>query len=231
MLKKTLTAFFVLCLIAAFFTACKTVPPQEETAETSDSAVSSQPPEGESAPADTDASTVLTKGGWNDGVYTNDFSGISFELPEGWVAATDEELASLMGIAADSLEDDQQWILEAAEQAAMYDALAQDPERGNNVLIYFGNLSVIGGAEGLSEEDYLEMTKQLLTGMEQYQYTFDEPYKTTIGGKAYLAVRAEEVNQGLAQYYLIRIQDGYVVGITVTIIDETNIDEIIAYFK
>ena len=220
--------------------ACATVPQQEATQSPLQSvvpSVSSQtetsllPSESTAETEPIDTGTGLTKGVWNNDVYTNDFAGLRFVLPEGWVAATDEELASLMGIASENLTDDQQWILEAAEQTSMYDALIRDPVSGNNVLIYFGNLSVMAGAEDLSEEEFLQLTEQLLTGMEQYQYTFGEPYKTTINGINFLTVRADELNQGFRQYYLLHKQEQYIVGITVTISDNTDVDDILAYFQ
>lgn len=173
----------------------------------------------------------LVRGSWNDDVYTNEFADIRFTLPEGWLAATDEEIANLMGLAAETLEDEDKWAVEAAKLTTVYDMMAQDPATGNNIIVMFENLSMVIGGTSMSEEDYLESAKEQVASMSSMDYTFNEPYHTEIGGVKYLASRADSADIGLSQYYLMHKQNKYMVALIVSIFDETDAEDIIGQFS
>jgi hypothetical protein len=173
----------------------------------------------------------LVRGSWNDDVYTNEFADIRFTLPEGWLAATDEEIANLMGLAAETLEDEDKWAVEAAKLTTVYDMMAQDPATGNNIIVMFENLSMVIGGTSMSEEDYLKSAKEQVASMSLMDYTFNEPYHTEIGGVQYLTSRADSADIGLSQYYLMHKQDKYMVALIVTIFDETDAEDIIGQFS
>ena len=40
----------------------------------------------------------ISMGNWNNNVYTNDFLGLKFNLPEGWTYSSDEEIAEMMNL-------------------------------------------------------------------------------------------------------------------------------------
>ncbi len=175
-------------------------------------------------------SKQLARGTWNEDVYSSEMSELQFTLPEGWVAATDEEIANLMGIAADSFDDKQKWALEAAKLTTVYDMMAQDPVTGNNVIVMFENLSMVIGGAKMSEEDYLEILKKQIENLDTMEYTFSEPYDTTIGGVDYLTVRADEATVGMSQYYMMHKQDKYMVVVVVTDADG-SVDKVMSLFE
>jgi hypothetical protein len=182
-------------------------------------------------PAKTSAAAGLDRGTWNGKVYTNAFADIKFTLPEGWVAATDEEIASLMGQAADIFTDKEKWYIESAKLTTIYDMMVQDPATMNNVSVMFENLSLSPGGLKITEADYLEIVTTQLASLETMKYTFDKPYKTTINGVVYDTVRATEENINITQYYLVHKQDNYMVALIITTAGDTKIDDILTSFK
>lgn len=50
-------------------------------------------PASDTTTSDTAQALEFTRGTVVDGVYSNDFSGIVFEVPKDWAVSTDEELA------------------------------------------------------------------------------------------------------------------------------------------
>lgn len=227
---------FALNLSLLLLSACNTQPQQTPsptaTAETSapaeTTAKASAPAE---TPTESGTPAGLDRGTWTGNVYTNAFASIQFTLPEGWVAATDEEIAALMGQAADLFTDRQKWLVESAKLTTIYDMMVQDPVTMNNVAVMFENLSLSPGGTKVTEEDYLEIVTNQLAALETMTYTFDEPSKTTVNGVVYDTVRAVEENVNITQYYMVRKQDNYMVALIITTTDDTKLDDILAYFK
>jgi hypothetical protein len=241
-MKKIPTVIFTLSLILAIFSACKTQPQQtpSPSAKVETSAPASATPKASapaettpkaSAPAESIAPAGLDRGTWTGKVYTNDFAKIKFTLPEGWVAATDEEIAALMGQASDLFTDKQKWLIESAKLTTIYDMMVQDPETMNNISVMFENLSLSPGGTKVTEKAYLDMVTSQLASLETMTYTFDEPYKTKVNGVDYDTVRASEAEIGITQYYMVRRQDNYMVALIITVVGDTKIDDILANFK
>jgi hypothetical protein len=238
-MKRSLTVFVAIGLITVFLGACKTLtqqkpslsPPVTAGAPAETTVQASKPPESPSpSPAGSTAPAGLDRGVWDANVYTNAFAKLMFTLPEGWAAATDEQIAALMGQAADILTDKQKWLAESAKLTTIYDMMAQDPVTASSVAVMFENLSVSGGTK-LTEEEYLDLVTQQMAALETMNYTFEEPYETTIGGAAYKTVQAYEETNKVTQFYMVRKQDQYMVILLITIAGDTKIDDILAYFK
>jgi hypothetical protein len=247
--KKALPMILALILILTLFSACKNTPqqspspsptatasaPAETTAQASPPAETpseapSETPAATSPAADTGAAAALQRGTWDGGIYENTFAGIRFAAPEGWYVASDEEIAALMGQAADLFTDEQKWVAESAKLTTIYDMMAQDPETMTNVAVMFENLSVSGGLN-VTEEDYLEIVTTQLSAMETLDYTFEEPGETSIGGVSYDTVMAYEENNDITQYYMVSRVDNYMVVLLITLTGDTEIGDILAYFK
>lgn len=236
--KRTTALIFVLGLFLTLLSACNAAPQQSPSPEPS-AAESSAPveetaspePSEEISPSPEATETGIARGTWTDGVYTHDYAQLTFTLPEGWIAATDEDIASLMGQSVEILGDKQQWMIESAKLTTIYDMMAQDPATGNNALVMFENLSLSPGGLDISEEDYLEIAEGQMSQMESMDYTFSEPYNATVNGVKYLIVRADEANNNFSQYYLMHKQDKYMVGIIISIFDGTDIDDILPLFE
>ncbi len=175
--------------------------------------------------------TSIGRGSWDGDVFTSEFAHLSFTLPEGWTAVSEEELAGMMGIAEDFLKEENKWILEAAKLQTIYDMIARDELTGNNVIIQYENLAKNPDAASMSETEYLEVLKKQLESLEEMDYSFGEPYSASFSGSEYSGIRANEAGLGLEQYFFIRKQNGYMVTIIVSLSDETTVDDVTAYFK
>lgn len=221
MFKKTLAVIFTLSLILTLFSACNLV---------SRIISSSEAPAKTSAVSNTDSSEELSRGMWSDETYTNEFAKLRYVLPEGWVIATDEQLATIMGIGAEAFGDKQKWVAEATKMTTIYDTMVQDPVAQNSISIMFENL-VVSGNTKISEEDYCDSIKAQIENLENLSYTFGDSYTTKLNGVDYLVAPTEETNSKISQYYLMHKQDKYMVCVIVSIFDDTKIDDIIAQFK
>lgn len=224
-------------LLLALLGACAAKPQQTPSAETpaqssapTDASASAETPATSSDSETAESSTGLTRGTWKDGVYTNEFTGLRYVLPEGWVVATDEQLASMMGIGAEAFGDKQKWAAETAEKTTIYDTMVQDPATQNNISILYENLAISGNTK-ISEEDYFAAVKAQMQNLEKLSYTFGELYKAKLNGVDYLVAPAVETTNKVSQYYLLHKQDKYMVCVIVSIFDDTKADEILAQFK
>ena len=75
-MKKFFSLFMIITLSLSL-SACSSEPKIEEVEEVEEE-------------------QIYVRGEWVDQVYTNDYLGFSFTLPEGWVSASDEELYSML---------------------------------------------------------------------------------------------------------------------------------------
>lgn len=77
-------------------------------------------------------SKTLAAGATVGDTYINEFMGIGFTLPEGWVFATDEEIAEIMGRGKTLLSEDYGTLLDAS--GIYCDMIAYSPE-GDNIAV------------------------------------------------------------------------------------------------
>ncbi len=135
-----------------------------------------------------------------------------------------------MGQAADFFTDEQKWLIESAKLTSIYDMMVQDPMTMTNVAVLFENLSVSGGLN-VTEEDYLEIATAQLSAMETLDYTFEGPSEATVNGVSYDTIMAYEENSDITQYYMVRRQDNYMVVLLITLTGNTEIGDLLTYFK
>lgn len=79
----------------------------------------------------------------NDNVYSNEFSGIRFKLPENMQFADSEEILSYMDMGQEMLDlgDKASLMMKIAEKTTIYDMLAKDMTTGDNFIIMYENLA------------------------------------------------------------------------------------------
>ncbi len=156
--------------------------------------------------------SVPAKGAWDGNVYTNSFSELTFEKPEGWISATDDELATL----------------DVAE-GVFYDMMCQDPETGSQVAIMHEELLLTTGSITITEDMYIESLSESFynSGLEVISQE-----DVTIGENTYKSVmvygEAEDIS--MTQYSIVRKVGNTMVSIMVVAFNDTDIEEIIAYF-
>lgn len=181
---------------------------------------------------ETDIGEIVNKeishGTIDGNVYTSDYLGITFNAPDGWKYATDEELAAMVDAALDIT--DYNSLL--YELQVVYDMMAVDPLTNSNVIINFENLSVTGN-ENMTVDEYVEITKNSLNAVEVFTYTFGGEEKITFGGKEYTKVSAVCEYNGVVMkqvYYVTKI-DNYIAYIIVTVTDSTPVETIEGYIS
>jgi len=171
----------------------------------------------------------FSMGEWNDNVYTNDFLGLKFNLPEGWTYSSDEEIAEMMSIGAEMLNDDQKNLAEIAELYGVYYMVAQDPIKGNNVNVF--------SEKQITEIDsktYIDALKTQLLAVQSISYEVVGTSEEKIGDIETTTLTLNANTSGIEimqKYYIYKI-DKYMVGIIATSLNgETGIDEIIECFE
>jgi len=106
------------------------------------------------------AEIVPERGTVENGIYKNSAFGFAFEAGENWYFLTDEEIASVMGVAAEEIYGEGTVI----EGDHIYDVYCVDNETNATVSVNYENLGTLG--EMTDANYYLEtvMTQVLSTG-------------------------------------------------------------------
>jgi hypothetical protein len=250
MMRRIYAGIVCLALMLALFASCtirptdpeEASPTPEQTAVQSNDVTEPEEPVDPTETAEPSVEPTATpsidepagqgapvRGTWSDDVYYSEFSGLSFVLPEGWVAASDEELAALLGIAEETMTDEEAWILEVARMTSVYDMMAMNPLTGDNVIIMYENIALTMGGLQISEADYLELLKNQLQTMQDTSYQFDDMYETDFSGITYTVLPAYEENLMLSQYYAVCMQGDYIVAVIITA-QFGDVDAIMDYF-
>lgn len=171
----------------------------------------------------------FSMGEWNNNVYTNEFLGLKFNLPTDWTYSSDEEIAEMMNIGVEMLNDDQKAAAEIAKLTGVYYMVAQDSNTGNNVNI-FSEKQITE----ISTEKYITALKTQLSAVQSISYEIGETSKEKVANKECdtLTVSAKMSGVEVMQKYYIYKIDEYVIGIIATSLNgETGINEIMECFE
>ena len=102
----------------------------------------------------------FARGEWKDGVYTNASLGLAVTPPEGWVVASDEELAEIMGVVLENTATTAQISEEFLKAQNCYDMMVQDPVTGVKVFSIYGK--------------YREPSQEMLEGIDVMVYDIQD---------------------------------------------------------
>lgn len=140
-----------------------------------------------------------TPGVWTDGVYTSEFLNLQFTLPEGWSAASQEELDALMQQAMDQSKEADPETAKGYENGKVKNAyeLKADQENGEGMVV------IMAQKMKISAENYLEKLS------EQYAdvASINDLPGWTLGGKEYRGLKIEM--DGKIQYIYAFYEEGY----------------------
>ena len=167
-------------------------------------------------------------------VHTSTYTGLTFTAPEGWVYATDEEIATIMGVGADALkESGLNFSEEMLKLKAIYDMVASNTTTGSNIIAMYENLGLTIGGSRMSEEDYLKTLGSQLesAGM---GYKIGEISDVKIAGKDYKMLTAEMGDAGVKQsYYVRKMGEKYMSCFIVSLssADATSFEDVMANFS
>lgn len=165
------------------------------------------------------------RGEWQGKKYVNSFAKLQFNLPENWVVTNDEDLATMMNIAAETLGNDAE-ITKLAETGTLYCMVVNDPSTASSVMMM---VEKRGGS--LTAEDYLKTIEQQLKTTTSMKYNLGEQTKQTIGGDEYTALSATVGNGDVKQNYFVKNEGDYIVGIVITTLGELDAKTVLNYFE
>lgn len=163
------------------------------------------------------ASKKLTRGTWTGDEYANEFAGVRFTMPEGFVKLSDEELSEALSEALslgqefiDATEDE----LKLAELNTVYDAMVQDPSTGVNVIIMFEKVTSIQGGDKMTAEEYVSILTEQLKSQTSFNYEIGEAKTEEFCGEEYVTFEAEMVDYETFQKMYVRKIGNYFAGFT-----------------
>lgn len=170
----------------------------------------------------------ISRGEWQDNKYVNDFAGIKFNLPEGWEKYSDEQIAQMMNIGIEALNEDQQKLAELAQQNGVYGMVVNNPATGANVMVLIEKPIL-----KVTPQNYLESLKQQLELVEVMNYEIGDVYTKKIGSTEYYGIDAEASISGIpmGQNYFSKAVGDYIVSILVTTTGDGQLQEIINCFE
>lgn len=225
-MKKAIKVALIILIIASMLfvlTGCG----KEDKKENSktDNAKNEQVVEDESK----ESSKEISMGEWEDDTYENEFLGLKFNLPKGWTYSTQEEIAEMMSIGKELLNDDQKAAAELAKLTSVYYINASNPATGDSVTILTEK-----PLAKITAEEYIAQLKLQLQALESMDYKIEGDSEETVSGKKYetLSVTASVSGVEVSQKYYLREIDKYIVCIIVTSTSgQDNIDTIMESFK
>jgi hypothetical protein len=167
-------------------------------------------------------------------VYTNGFLGITCQLDAQWTVFNKEQLAQLMGLTSDLMNNDA--VENAMENGTVVMAFyAQSLDGTLNMNIALERLSLANGIL-MDEESYINVSKSQLApalesmGMENVTV---ETAKIQFAGEERHGLRIHATIQGIDfDEALVCIKNGnYIASVTVGTVGENKTDDLLAMFK
>jgi hypothetical protein len=147
------------------------------------------------------------------------------------VYATDEELAAMMNIGLETLTDNKA-LFEQAKLSAITCFMAKDVTTGNNVVLVMENLKM-SGSSNITTKQYFEAVKTQLKAQTSITYTIGETSTAKLGNETYdvLSLTASANGVTMAQNMYIRKVGSYMVCLTITSVDGTEMSTFEAMFS
>ena len=188
-------------------------------------------------PPETNGETgTVTRGVWDGNVFTSEFLGLTFTMPDGWVASTDAEIAALMGLAPGVLEaaggDIPEDLWDTVE--SVHDMMAMNPLTGVSVQILFDRLEYPYTAMSTAEfvAEYLELMEEI---MEMMGMEFEVlPGTTRIGNSDWhsFASTMEMFGMTITSRSFFSVHEGFSRTISITYSEGSESpEEILAMFS
>jgi len=163
-----------------------------------------------------------TRGTVTDGVFTNDVFKVSFPVEDDWYICNDEEIATIIGLTEDLLDENSNLTaaqIEASTMGTIYDIVFYFADMQSNVNVAYINLDNLGDYKTLPATTYAKLTATQLESMGVNGYECSDVTTETFGNKEWARLDAS-TDQGFDQTMIIRKENGYMVTITVTYFPE-----------
>lgn len=172
--------------------------------------------------------TDISRGEWNGNQYVNEFANIKFNLPSGWSKYSDEQIAQVMNVGVELLNDDQKKLAELAQSMVIYGMVANDDTTKANVSVLLEKPTM-----KITPESYATSLKQPLEAVSSIQYKVNETATAKVGSEEYTALTSTASVSGveIGQSYYIRAEGDYIITIIVTTTGEGQLDTILKCFE
>lgn len=212
-MKKLLCCMLVLLLSVSLLTGCSTL-------QNTISDVISGSKEGK---------TAVTRGTWENDIYSNEYMGFSFSPPEGWEHSTDEQMADLFGLGSSALAADGTFDYDLEKDQNIYDMFCLEPSSGDSIAIMYEKLVV-----DVAMDEYIDIVKKQVAPTDPSDsIEFVDEGTVTIAGTEYSFFELEYSSSGTRQTYAIQAIDNHMAVILITDVnrDETSRETLLNYFK
>jgi len=221
-MKKILLLTLTLLLAFSLLTACTTKQSAGSSSESQSASASSESQatssSSESQPAK--SSSEYEKGTFTDNSFESEYLDLRFTLPDGFVMATEEDIATMMGLGAEMMDLDSK-LVEYANLTTVYEMMATEVASGTNVIVLAEKLSM----SNMTVEQYFTALESQLKAVESIQYEIDNEITTVeIAGNSYKQLTASTVAYGkpMVQKYMLRKIDDRMIGFIVTDVSESE---------
>lgn len=225
-MKKRITGLLAAFMLLGVLTACGGEVPEDASGTTDTTQETSEAPE-------TEVVQGFQVGQMEDGIYTNEFLGISCQLSEDWTYLSNEEIAQLNGEMLESITDAE--LSEAlSESATTQDMYAASANGLATINVIVENMGVIYGA-AVDEGAYLEIAAPAVdealaqTGMSDIQV---ETGTMAFAGADHSTLRVTGTMSGIPVYEtMVCIKEGNYMGvITMVCYQEDITEEMVSWF-
>lgn len=217
-MKKIIS--ILMCVVLVFsLAACTGEKNNDADTTAADASITNQTTEKTETTQAKPVEKKISRGTISENVYTNTFLGLTFEKPEEWIYATDEEMAQLVGLGQDIVDlNSLEKML--SETASVYDMSASD-DKGNSVMICYEN-TMLTALREITEDEFEQQLKANLAKVEGYNYEYVSSEDVTLGEvefrKIIFTVTVENVT--LSQAYYIKVVGKYAASVIITSADE-----------
>ncbi len=153
------------------------------------------------------------KGEWNGNLYTNDYADITFEMPEDFIKATDEELSKV----------------EAAD-GVYYDLMCQKKSTGSQVTVMTEELLLTEGIITITEDEYIEKLSEAFSSSGMIVL---ETGDVTLSGEGYksITVCGESDEFKVTQCSLVRKKGNTMISVIATALGDDKTEDLLKLFK
>lgn len=178
----------------------------------------------------------FTAGEWKGNVYTNEYAGINFKMPDDWTHYTDEQLAETMKLSIDAAAGSDEYAQKIAELATVYGMVAMNPEMTANVQVVFENVTVSGNNDMTARGSLDIVVPAFIETFAYYgmESEADEYKIISIGDQEYVFCLVSIYNEGavvVENGFACKRDGDYITSIVVNSAKEGGVDEILSYFS
>lgn len=157
--------------------------------------------------------TEVSRGAWANGVYSGDFTDLSFRLPAGWEILSDDEIATVSG----------------DKTGLTYDMMCQNNATGSVITVIYEDLLLSAGTNRLTEDEYIDTVSDNLSGM---GLSIVKNERVSLGKHEFLMLKAHGEGEGISldQCSLVRKSGGYMISVIVTASNGDDAEELLKLF-